>query len=461
MSPDEAALLNEPYFNPDELEVIKVTVDRREKRLQDYAGTANAFSQQDLDRVGVRSLREMSSTNPAMEIGTQEGNTEIYIRGIGSDNNTELGDPSTGTHIDGVYIPRPRGVGSMFFDMERVEVNRGPQGTLRGRNATAGTINLVTSKPKLKEFGAEASVQLGNYSSRLTRGMVNIPLGDNLALRFASYSENHESYYKNASPISTITSPENADTLAYRASLKFAPSPLFTLSLGHDYTQEKGTGYSGSNYAPALSAGLLPSEVPDPRKIYLRGPQPMVNMKHWGVHGTINGDFGPVQLEMLASYRDMRYESVSASNAGVYFYGADPGNLDNWGTSYWLTKSKSTVGEIRLYAPDSARLRWNVGGFGIYEKQFAFLGGTVDQSNGYAGQEYNMPDIKDKSLAGYADATFDLLKELRVTAGVRFTHESKERHGEGNQWGFKTDGNTNFRFGTEGFSYLADHRALR
>jgi iron complex outermembrane receptor protein len=458
MSADEAALVNEPYFNPDELEVIKVTVDRREKRLQDYAGTANAFTQQDLDRVGVTSIRELSSTNPAMEIGTQEGNTEIFIRGIGNTNNTELGDPSTGTHIDGVYIPRPRGVGSMFFDIERVEVNRGPQGTLRGRNATAGTLNLVTAKPKLKEFGAEASVQLGNYSQRLTRAMVNIPLGDNLALRLASFSENRESYYKNASPISTITPSENADTLAYRATLKFAPTSAFTLTIGHDYTQEKGTGYTGSNYNPALVAGVLPSEVPDPRKIYFRGPQPAVNMKHWGVHGTLNGDFGPVQLEVLGSFRDMRYQQITGGNAGVFYYGSDPGNLDNWGTSFWLTKSKSSVGEIRLYAPDSARFRWNVGGFGIYEKQYAFLGTTTDQSNGYAGQEYNMPDIKDKSIAGYLDGTFDLTRFFRVTGGYRFTHESKERQGEGNQWGFQTADGSNFRFGTEGFSYLADRR---
>jgi len=459
-NPDEAALANEPYFNPDELEVIKVTVDRREKRLQDYAGSANAFTQQDLERVGVTSVRELSSTNPSMEIGTQEGNTEIYIRGIGDNNNTELGDPATAVHVDGVYIPRPRGIGSMFYDIERVEVNRGPQGTLRGRNATAGTLNIVTAKPKLKEFAAEGSLQLGNYSQRLAKGMVNIPLGDTLALRFAAFTENRESFYKNATPNSTIIAPESADTLAYRSSLKFSPISALTINIGQDYTQEKGTGYTGSNYQAALLAGVLPNEIPDPRKVYYRGPQPSAQLKHWGVHGTINGDFGPVQLEILASFRDLRYQQTTGGNSGVYYNGSTPGNIDDWGSSYWLTKSKSAVGEIRLYSPDSSRVRWNVGGFGLTEKQYAFLGATVDNSNGYFGQEYNMPDVKDSSLAGFLDATVDLSAILRATAGIRGTHEEKTRNGIGAQWGLKTEnsGWGSARFGTEGFAYLADRR---
>src|SRR5690606_23066111 len=92
------------------------------------------------------------------------------------------------------YVARPRGVGSMFFDIERVEINRGPQGTLRGRNATAGSLNIISKAPVLQEWDAEASLQLGNYSQKLAKGMVNIPLGDTVALRFAAFTENRDPF---------------------------------------------------------------------------------------------------------------------------------------------------------------------------------------------------------------------------------------------------------------------------
>src|SRR5262245_33349208 len=95
-----------------QLDEVVVTVDRRKKDLQDYSGVAASFSESKLSSIGITNAREMAAMVPGLQIGVQEGNTEIYIRGVGSDNNTELGDPAVALHIDGVYIPRPRGVGS-------------------------------------------------------------------------------------------------------------------------------------------------------------------------------------------------------------------------------------------------------------------------------------------------------------------------------------------------------------
>ncbi len=130
-------------------------------------------------------MRQLIATTPYVEVGTSEGNIELYIRGVGSNNNTELGDPAAAPHLDGIYIPRPRGFGTMFYDVERIEINRGPQGTVRGRNAVAGSINIVTKAPKPGAWEAEGSFQLGNYNQRLSKGVVNIPLGEKFALRFA------------------------------------------------------------------------------------------------------------------------------------------------------------------------------------------------------------------------------------------------------------------------------------
>jgi iron complex outermembrane receptor protein len=454
LSPEELAALEQK-----DLDVVKVTVDRREKSIQTYAGSASAYSQDQLDRVGVTSLRQLANHSPYLEIGTQEGNTEIFIRGIGATDNTELGDPAAATYFGGVYIPRPRGVGSMFYDLDRVEVNRGPQGTLRGRNATAGSLNLIPMAPRMNEVQAMGDILIGNYYDRITKAMVNVPLAPNLALRLATFSDNHTPYYHNAGPVSTITPSENADVLSGRASLLWTPIRSFKALVVADWTHEGGTGYTGTNFAPALQAGLLPGEVPDPRGVIFRGPQPSQNMHHGGIAGTFTLDLGPAVIELISSYRNLSYRQTTGGNAGVAFPGMSAPQIDNWSTSFWHTTSKSTVQELRIFAPDTARIRWTAGGFLFVERQTGFLGSTNDQGNGYAGVEFNMPYMHSHSEAGYIDGTADLRKNLRVTAGVRLTHEYKERHGLGAVFLPDTGGQT-FRFGTEGFKFADDGRTI-
>src|SRR6185503_10493350 len=130
-------------------------------------------------------------------------------RGVGSDNNTELGDPADALHLDGVYIPRPRGVGSMFFDIARVEVNSGPPGTLRGRNALGGQVNVVSVGPQLGEYGANAEATFGTFAQRRYQGMVNVPLGDKFGVRFAGFSSVHDPHWHNGGPIYDLRAPQD------------------------------------------------------------------------------------------------------------------------------------------------------------------------------------------------------------------------------------------------------------
>ena len=435
-----------------------MTVDRRKQDIQKYAGSAQAFSQQDLERTGVNSVRDLANATPYMEIGNQEGNLQVYIRGVGTDYGTELGDPAAAVHFDGAYVPRPRGVGSMFFDIERVEVNRGPQGTLRGRNATAGSLNIISHAPELKKWDTMASVQFGNYSQKLTKAMLNIPLGETLALRVATFTEDRESFYSNAGPIENLTPPENADTLAYRVSAKWQPSDKVSVVIRHDYTQEKGVGTIGSNYQAALRAGILPEEVPDPRRLQLRDPQGYSRLYNYGVSGTFNVDFGAVNMELLSAYRAMRFKQSNSGSAGVAFPGQQGVNYDDWDRNYWHTESDSTVQELRFFAPDTSAIRWSAGANYFYEDQYAFLGSSQDVSNGFVGVEYNMPEIISYSYGVFADATFDITKALRGILGVRYTWEMKSRKGGiGNVYGF--GGTGDFRYGTSGFQFAADNRS--
>jgi iron complex outermembrane receptor protein len=486
---DEALPADDPSLEVGDLEVgdvdvsapaegdlgeVVVTVDRRRKDLQDYSGVAASFSESKLASVGITNAREMASVVPGLQIGVQEGNTEVYIRGVGSDNNTELGDPAVALHIDGVYIPRPRGVGSMFFDIERVEVNSGPQGTLRGRNAMGGAVNIVSARPKLSEFGANAEATFGTFAQRRYQGMVNIPLGDTLAFRFAGFSEVHDSYYINAGPVYDITPAENSDAYALRAQGLWRPVPAVSLLLGYDLTRERGTGYLGANFQGPLTAVdtsgtfsdeqgpssptnqvTIPFDVNDvdnPRRVYYRGMNPSTDLKHEGFRAEATVDAGPVIVQAVGSYRRLRYQQVTGANAGAVTdgYAFSDVSPDVFTNGHTDSRSQSWIGELRAYAPDDARLRWTAGGFFFDEDQQVFAGQVSDPVFGFAGGEFNMPDVKGGSVAGYLDATFDVTEWLRVLGGVRVTHENKSRND--GLWAlgqnFPSGG---ARFGTEGY----------
>jgi iron complex outermembrane receptor protein len=467
-TPEEASADADDGGGAGELSEVVVTVDRRKKDLQRYSGTASAFSEKRLSQVGISDVTELSTVVPGLQIGVQEGNTEIYIRGVGNDNNTETGQMGVAVHLDGIYLPRPRGVGAMFFDVERVEVNSGPQGTLRGRNALGGSINIVTNKPALGEFGANAEATFGTFADRRYQGMVNIPIGDTLALRVAGYSTVHDPYWNNGGPLYDLKPAESEDTYALRAQVKWQPVPALSVIAGYDVVIERGTGSLGSNVNGALvhendngtrtdvtddiPDPIAPEDIEYPRSIYQYGAQPFLELNHQGGRLEVTYDAGPVIFEALASYRDLVFKQVNGGSAGVIYPGFEfqDQNTDNWGSVYWDTRSQSTVAELRAMAPDTARLRWTAGGFMMYEEQQVVLYISSDYVGGFGGLEFNMPDVTGRSFAGYADATFDVDKSFRVLGGVRLTTENQGRKNGLALTAVGFNGN-NSRFGTEGF----------
>jgi iron complex outermembrane receptor protein len=177
-------------------ETVTVTATRVETDLMKTPVAVTVFDQETLDREGVQNVRDMAQMVPNMDISTINGQSTpvISLRGVRSTNETELGDPSVGVHLDGIYSPRMQGALGLMFDNERVEVLRGPQGTLFGRNSTVGSINIVTAKPKLDAFESALNLQYGNYNAPELQVMVNKPLTDTWAVRFAGRYYQRDSY---------------------------------------------------------------------------------------------------------------------------------------------------------------------------------------------------------------------------------------------------------------------------
>jgi len=349
--------------NEDGVDEVIVTVERRSQSLQDYAGTAAAISGEDLKLLGINDFQEIDGKIPGLSIANNVGNVEVYIRGVGSSNNTELGDPAAAFHFNDVYIPRPSGLGAAFFDIERVEVNIGPQGTLRGRNATAGSINAIPWKPGLGIFDAAGEIGYGNYDELTLEGMVNVPVGENSALRIAAHHLEHDSYMENVTPCSNelglaiptceeegVGVAEAANNFGARATFLTNPTDALTITLTADYNDNKGTGYTGTNYASPLGNGVLPEDIDDPRKVFGRA------------------------------------------------------------------------------------LTWSLGGFYFKEDQRTFLGTTGDRNPFFTGVEFNQ-FTDTESYSFYGDATYDVTDKMRVTGGLRYTDDHKERFGVNARYG--------------------------
>jgi len=469
-------------------EVITVTVERREMSLQDLAGTATSFDGEEMKLLGVQSIADLNGRYPGLQIGNNQGNIEVFIRGVGSTNNTELGEPAAATHLDGIYIPRPSGFGSAFFDIQRVEVNVGPQGTLRGRNATAGSVNVIPWAPGLGVFDMAAEVGIGNYGERSIEGVVNIPVTQNSAFRLAGYAMEHDSYYNNVSPCSAelgVSVPtcaaegvgvaEAAENWAVRASYLIEPTSNFRLTLTGDYISEGGSGYTGTNYANPLGNGLAPSDISNPRDVIGRAFTPELDTEHWGFKAHAEWDFDGFSVEYIGGMRDLVYNYRAATPLSPYYSGVvdnlrNPfdGNLDesfdNFSLFQSVTDSESTVHEIRIFNETDNGSVWNVGAFLFEEDQRTFLGTTGDRGLFFSGLEFNQRTQTD-AWAVYADGTWAVRDDVRLTAGIRYSEEEKTRTGVNARYGFALGGAGysccgGVRVGTEGFEFNIFDRTI-
>ncbi|HWU81366.1 MAG TPA: TonB-dependent receptor [Caulobacter sp.] len=388
------------------LDEVVVTAQRRSENLQKTPLTVSAVTGDKLESQGIKTVVDLSAQVPALQISSSgSGAAVVFLRGIGSTNTTEVGDPAVAYHIDGIYIARSTSVGALFYDVDRVEVLRGPQGTLYGRNATAGAINVITKQPKFAYEGA-GSLDVGNYGAITTSGMVNVPVSDTIAVRAAFQQSRHDGYVKalNKGPGTGGNDRYDQDDKSARIQLLWQPSDDFTLHLGADYLHQGGAGGGDKTYGTAVATSD-PWTCNCATNLYR-------NNKFFGAHAQADLDLGFGTLTYLTGYNFSRLDRNGE-------------NASTGAPNFFKGKDYTWSHELRL-GGDTGNLKWVVGLYRFTEDN------NVDfrvflATNSYLS--FIQPEVSAKSIAAFGQGTYSVTDRFRVTGGLRYTEDHKARDG--------------------------------
>ena len=221
---------------------IVVTAQKREQQLVDVPISIAALGSEQLEANQISEIRDFTGQVPNLFVNNFNGRADtvrLFIRGIGQNDVTLTQDPSVALYVDGAYVGTTVGGGFETEDLERIEVLRGPQGTLYGRNATGGAINIISNKPKLGKFQAKGSIGYGNYNARRAVLTLNAPLGDIAAVRLTGLRSKRDGLQENTGLGEDFA---RQDHTAFRGALRVQPTDAFTIDYAFDFSHNKDTG---------------------------------------------------------------------------------------------------------------------------------------------------------------------------------------------------------------------------
>ena len=207
------------------LSTVVVTTQKRAESIQDVPIAVSAFDEEALEKLQLAGGPDLVKSIPNVNFTKGNfGGFNFRVRGIGVDAVSTSSDAGVGVHMNDVPLTSNSFFEAEFYDVERVETLRGPQGTLYGRNATGGVVNIITAKPVLEEYQGDAQLTIGNYNTLKDKGMLNLPLGERAALRLAVSYLSRDGYVEN---LTTGSDVDDRDLFSVRASLAFEPTDRF------------------------------------------------------------------------------------------------------------------------------------------------------------------------------------------------------------------------------------------
>lgn len=424
--------------------VILVTAQNRAQNVQDVPIAIEVVTGEALETSGVTDFTALQRVAPVLNVVSDTVHTRVTVRGIGSNSNDEAQDQAIAVNIDGEYLNRTVVLNASMFDIERVEVLRGPQGTLYGRNATGGAVNVITRKPG-DDFGMNGSVSYGNYDALVLQGGMDIPIGDVGGIRAAGIWTRRDGY--NTHP-NTNTTSDDDNTRAGRLSLRLRPADGLTIDGAIEHMESDRVlaaqaffNFNAPGNAPAANcatpgwtelAPLLANDVCIPN-----GTNNLVNVNRrsydspttgvgfvdaqsWAYRGNIAYDFGGATLTYRVGTRSTERTSAVTLSPSYIF-------------NTYIDTVDTQSHELRLNG-ESSLLTWQFGGFyfkesleverGLYRAPvtpppIAFLGAN----GGYVNYFYR--DLTSRSWALFGQTDVRLGDQLTAVLGLRYTDDRR------------------------------------
>ena len=412
------------------LEEIVVTAEKRVESLQDLSQAVTTLSEEDMDFRNVESFVDLGGIAPGVTVAKNEGfRTVISIRGVGNEaNQNSSANPSVSYHLDGIYVASPFALHTGFLDVERIEVLRGPQGTLFGQNSTGGAINVISAAPSTDAYAGKVAVAFGNYETLRTRASMNMPLGQKAAARLAVSSHRHDGFAEN---IVRDEQLDEADDLSARIRLRWTPTANVRVDLGALAFDENTNG--------AAQKGIL-DPTPGPRNLAQDSPS-RYDLSSRLYSLVVEWDAPRVTVKSLSSYQNDRIAVVRDNDRN------DFATLTRQGTFLLPSIVDPTINdqttitqEVNFVSgePLGGAWDWVAGIFYLHtEVDFLFreyldfnadgvfdaTTATREQVLRFMGEAGFISDAipQRDSLSVYGQGTYRLAERARLAAGLRHT----------------------------------------
>ena len=436
------------------IEDVIVTAEKRSESVQDISQSVTAITEDDLDAKNINSFVDLSAIVPGVTVAKNEGyKTVISIRGVGNETNQNaIAAPSVAFHMDGIFIASPFSLQTDFIDVERIEVLRGPQGTLFGQNSTGGAINVISKKPSTEGYSNSSDITLGSYAQTKFRSSSNIPLSDKLATRFSFSTNKRDGFSEN-----TVTGQEldDANSLSIRSDWLYELSDVSTLRVFGQYFEidRNGSAMRGiddtSGDARRLSQDTISNH----------------DLTSMVVAAIYENDLGFANLKVMASIQDDDI-SVTRDN-DRHNFGDLVGVIPGLGSGATYQRAEfapetsiveTNTFEINLVSnePIFGALDWTVGAFYMehdienhirgyrdnnndgqitYEcsSPLAVIGSCYEHDYGIPGRfavfdaEYDFvtdafPSRESYSI--YAQTTYSFNDDFRLVSGIRYSEDT-------------------------------------
>lgn len=409
------------------LNEIVVTAQRREQRLQDVPIAVTAFDASSIDRNQISSIQNIASQVPNLWMETNTGlqnGSRAALRGIGEDESFFTADPPVGIYVDDVYIPRQNGALFDLYDIERIEVLRGPQGTLYGRNTSAGAIKLVSRKPD-ENTRAMFEVSAGNYERFDVKASLSGAIAPGLSGQVAFLSRQRDGLDRNLVNGDRVN---DQDVLAGRASLRWQPSDKVDFLLSYDQLRDRSTpGYAtGVLLQPPGDLGAWDAKQQydgDTNVHTLRSDltDPISKLDQRGVSLTASFQIGDATLKSITAWREMDYEFLLDADGQDTCFGLVLPCLH----LYQDQKQDQVSQELQVSGrTSSGLLDYVIGGYWFKESNSQRTETIVLAQLGE--NPYSDTTLDTHSLAAYASGSWHLDDRWTVTTGLRWTRDTKD-----------------------------------